>query len=100
MNRDDAIARAISHVETAEQLLSVDDALAGSTPDGHAKAAEEGPYGVYEQQRAARYTGATAHATVAQVWATLALQLETRQQQDDLAARGRHWDESDRRSRT
>ena len=77
MNRDEALAQAISNAEAAERLLAVDRQLSGSTPGGHAKESEEGPYGVFEEQRAARYAGATAYAETAQAWAAIAPLLAT-----------------------
>ena len=66
MDRDDALAHAISNAEAADRLLAADEALAGAMPGGRARDADMGPYGVFEQQRLARFAGATAHAETAQ----------------------------------
>ena len=100
MHRDDALARAISNAEAAEQLLAVDRALSGATPGGRAREAEEGPYGVFEEQRSARYAGATAYAGIAQAWAAIAPLLPTSGEAQAGAEQARRRDGSERRSRT
>jgi hypothetical protein len=100
MNRDEALAHAISNAEAAERLLAADRALSGSTLGGHARDAEEGPYGVFEEQRAARYAGASAHAETARAWAAIAPLLATPGETNAEAAQARLRSGADRRSRT
>ena len=99
MNRDDALARAISNAEAAEQLLAVDRALSGATPGGYARDAEEGPYGV-RGAAVARYAGATAYAGIAQAWAAIAPLLPTSGETQAGAEQARRRDGSERRSRS
>jgi hypothetical protein len=99
MDREDALDRAVRNTEAAEQLLAVDDELTGPVPGGFARHSEQGPYGVYEQQRDARVAGATARAAVAQAWAAIAPQLPTRAERRDQAAVDRRHEIDDRRSR-
>jgi hypothetical protein len=100
LNLEDALARAISNAEAAEQLLAVDRALSGATPGGFAKDAEEGPYGVFEEQRSARYAGATAYAGIAQAWAAIAPLLPTSGETQVSAEKARRRDGSERRSQS
>jgi hypothetical protein len=99
MNRDDALAQAISNAEAAERLLAADRELSGGTPGGYARDAEEGPYGVFEEQRSARYAGATAYAEIAQAWAAIAPLLATAGETHADAVQARRRDGSERRSR-
>jgi hypothetical protein len=100
VNRDDALDRAIGNAEAAEQLLAVDLALSGATPGGYAKDAEEGPYGVFEEQRSARYAGATAYAGIAHAWAAIAPLLPISGETQAGAEQARRRDGSERRSRS
>jgi hypothetical protein len=100
MNRDEALAHAISNAKAAERLLAVDLELSGSTPGGYARDAEQGPYGVFEEQRSARYAGATAHAEIAQAWAAIAPLLAASGETQAEAVQARQRDGSERRSRS
>jgi hypothetical protein len=100
LDRDDALAHAISNAEAADRLLAADEALAGAMPGGRARDADMGPYGVFEQQRLARFAGATAHAETAQAWAAIALQLPTRGETHEQVAQTRQRDDADRRARS
>jgi hypothetical protein len=95
LNQDDAIRRALSHAQAAERLLAGDET--SETPAGRR---DDGPYGVHEQQRAARHTEATAHAALAQAWAMIAPHLQTIAGQQIRAAEDRRRSNDVRRSTT
>jgi hypothetical protein len=99
MNREDALALAISNAEAAERLLALsEDPLLGS--DGPEMTAEEGSRRLDEQRRAASYAAANTHAHVAQAWAAIARQLATHGAERAQAALERRREEADRRSRS
>jgi hypothetical protein len=99
MNREDALALAISNARAAERLLdSCEDP--SRIPDGPEAAAQDGSRRLDEKQRAASYAGANAHAHVAQAWAAIARQLATHGAERAQATRERRRVEADRRSRT
>jgi hypothetical protein len=99
LRQDEAIAHAIRNAEAAERLLAVEEAPSGLTPGGHARTADKGPYGVYEEQRTARYNEATAHAEIAQAWAAIARQLPSQTEAQARDLQDRHWENAERRSR-
>jgi hypothetical protein len=98
VRRDDALARAVSNAEAAERLLAVDDTDAGMTSGGYRRTTGQGPYGVYEEQRTARYQGATAYAAIARAWAAIAPQLPSGPDERSQAAADRRHEDADRRA--
>jgi hypothetical protein len=99
MNREDALALAISNARAAERLLDACEDPS-RTPDGSEMTAEDGSRCLDEKRRAAGYAGANAHAHLAQAWAAIARQLATHGAERAQAALERRRVEADRRSRT
>jgi hypothetical protein len=99
MNREDALALAISNAKAAERLLAMCEDPARIS-DGSEMTAEDGSRRLDGERRAASYDGANAHARVAQAWAAIARQLATHGAERAQAALERRRDESDRRSRS
>jgi len=102
MNREDALALAITNAQAAERLLALceDPSRIHDRPDGPEMTAEDGSRRLDEERRAASYAGANAHARVAQAWAAIARQLATHGAERAQAALERRRDEADRRSRS
>jgi hypothetical protein len=100
VNKNDAMARAISDAEAADRLLGSSAEQQASAPAGHLGTAANGPNGGFEGQQAARYAAASAYAAAAQAWAAIAGELATHDEQLERARLERQRDDAERRSRS